>query len=164
MHNGVRAVATVKHNMPALHTKYSSRATYKKWDGATPTAAAPHFSHGAARRANLHQAAIPGAPALDLWRPRARERGAKARELRAREPGEPGSRAPGLPAPGLDSCATVLWERNQSMHPMASRVPNPVEHAEKPERLGVGGEWVGLLRFAALDRAKSQLTNQRGGK
>ena len=164
MNTGVRNVATVKHSMPNGHGNFIGRATYEKWGGATSTAAAPHFSHGAARRANLHQAAIPGAPALDLRRPGARERGAKARELRAREPGEPGSRAPGLPAPGLDSCATVLWERNQSMHPMASRVPNPAEHAERPERLGVGGEWVGLLRFAALDRTKSQLTNQSGEK
>ena len=43
MNNGARRVATVKHSMPALHTKHSGRATYKKWDGATSTSAASHF-------------------------------------------------------------------------------------------------------------------------
>ena len=55
MNNGVRRVATVKHNMPALLTNYSGRATYKKWDGATSTSAASHFLYGAALHAKLHQ-------------------------------------------------------------------------------------------------------------
>ena len=34
---------------------FSGRATYKKWDGATSTSAASHFSYDAALHAKLHQ-------------------------------------------------------------------------------------------------------------
>ena len=81
----------------------------QKWDGATSTSAAPHFSHGAAIHAKLHQpkirireAGIPGSRDPDA--------GIRIREAGVRIPGsgswargpKPGTglRAPGSEVPG----------------------------------------------------------------
>ena len=111
--NGARRVATVRHSMPALHTNYSGRATYNKWDGATSTSAASHFSYGAALHAKLHQPGSgsgSGRPGSRVsLEPGSREPGSWDP---ARAPESPGGRqAPRLPG------STVLAQFWDPRHP-----------------------------------------------